>query len=69
MTKHKTDWYPDPIPGFDALQTKWDIQAQIYEETKHMTPEEQRERLRQVSERAALRRKELVERRAAEAQT
>ena len=51
MKRLEKDWYPEPIPGFDALKTKWDIQAQIYEETKHMTPEEQRERTRQVSER------------------
>ena len=67
MTKLKADWYPAPIPGFDALEWKWKIQAEIYEETKHMTLEEQRERRRQVSERAALRRKELAERRAADA--
>ena len=40
-----------PIPGFDSLKWKREVQAKIYEETKHMTPEEQRERLRQVSER------------------
>jgi len=49
-----------PIPGFDCVKMKREIQAQIYEETKNMTPEEQRERLRQVNERAAIRRKELV---------
>ena len=46
------DWskYP-PIPGFDCVAMKREIQAKIYEETKHMTPEEQRERTRQASER------------------
>ena len=58
-----------PIPGFDSLKWKRKIQAEIYEETKHLTPEEQRERLRQASERAAIRRKELAEQRAAESQT
>ena len=51
MTKIEKDWYPEPIPGFDALEWKWKIQAEIYEETKNMTLEEQRERTRQVSER------------------
>ena len=38
------DWskYP-PIPGFDCVAMKREIQAKIYEETKHMTPEERRE--------------------------
>jgi len=39
-----------PIPGFDSLKWKREVQAKIYEETKHMTPEEQRERLRQMLE-------------------
>jgi len=39
-----------PIPGFDCVKMKREIQAKIYEETKHMTPEEQRERLRKNSE-------------------
>ena len=51
MTKLETDWYPEPIPGFDALKTKWEIQAQIYEEIKHMTPEEQREHTHKSAER------------------
>ena len=70
MAKHKTDWYPDPIPGFDALKTKWDIQTQIYEETKHMTPEEQREHTRKSAERFDAEMKRLrAERLAAESQT
>ena len=40
-----------PIPGFDSLKWKREVQAKIYEETKNMTWEEQRERLRQASER------------------
>jgi len=48
----------EAIPGFDCVKMKREIQAQIYEETKNMTPEEQRERLRQAGERAAVRRKE-----------
>jgi hypothetical protein len=39
-----------PIPGFSCVQMKRDIQAKIYEETKHMTPEERRERTRRASE-------------------
>ena len=65
MTKLETNWFPEAIPGFDCVKMKREIQAQIYEETKNMTPEEQRERLRQASERAALRRKELAERQVA----
>jgi hypothetical protein len=40
-----------PIPGFDSLKWKQEVQTKIYEETKHMTPEERRERTRQASER------------------
>ena len=52
MTKHEIEshWYPDPIPGFDAIEWKRKIQAEIYEETKHMTPEQRREHTRQASE-------------------
>jgi len=39
-----------PIPGFDSLKWKREVQAEIYEETKHMTPEEQRKYLRQMLE-------------------
>ena len=39
-----------PIPGFDCVKMKREIQASIYEETKDMTPEEQQERLRRNSE-------------------
>jgi hypothetical protein len=51
MKARKTDWYPEAIPGFDCVKMKREIQARIYEETKHMTPEERRERTRQASER------------------
>jgi hypothetical protein len=40
-----------PIPGFDSLKWKQERQAEIYEETKHMTPEQRRERERQAVER------------------
>ena len=55
----KIDWskYP-PIPGFDCVKMKREIQAKIFEETKHMTLEERRERSRQASERAERRRAE-----------
>jgi len=49
MTKINWDDFP-PIPGFDCVKMKREIQTQIYEETKHMTPEERRERLRKNSE-------------------
>ena len=39
-----------PIPGFDCVQMKRDIQARIYEETKHMTWEEIRENTRKGAE-------------------
>jgi len=58
-----------PIPGFDCVKMKREIQAKIYEETKHMTWEERREHTRKSSEKfreeQRLRRAE----RAAEAQT
>jgi len=40
-----------PIPGFDSIKWKREVQAKIYEETKDMTPEQRRERRRQASER------------------
>ena len=39
-----------PIPGFDSLKWKREVQAKIYEETKGMTPEQQREYSRKSSE-------------------
>jgi len=39
-----------PIPGFDCVKMKREIQAKIYEETKHMTWEERREHTRKASE-------------------
>ena len=47
----KIDWskFP-PIPGFDCVKMKREIQAEIYEETKHMTREERREYTRKASE-------------------
>ena len=47
----KIDWSQiKPIPGFDSLKWKREVQAKIYEETKDMTPEEQREYSRKNSE-------------------
>jgi len=40
-----------PIPGFDCVKMKREIQAKIYKETKDMTREEEREYIRQASER------------------
>ena len=50
MAKHKTHWHPEAIPGFDCVKMKREIQTQIYEETKHMTPKERREYTRKASE-------------------
>jgi hypothetical protein len=40
-----------PIPGFDSLKSKREIQAKIYEEIKDLTPGQRREYFRQASER------------------
>jgi len=66
----KIDWskYP-PVPGFDSIRMKREIQAKIYEETKHMTREEVREYYRQASEESALRRKARAKHRATESST
>ena len=40
-----------PIPGFDSLKWKREVQAKIYEETKDMTREQIRERRQQAVER------------------
>ena len=40
-----------PIPGFDCVAMKREIQAKIYEETKEMTREEVREYIRNGAER------------------
>jgi benzoyl-CoA reductase/2-hydroxyglutaryl-CoA dehydratase subunit BcrC/BadD/HgdB len=47
-----------PIPGFDSLKWKQEVQAKIYEETKDMTPEQRRERLRKIVEEGDKRRAE-----------
>ena len=66
----KIDWSKFPvIPGFDALKTKWDIQAQIYEETKDMTSEEVREYFHKSSEELRREREQYRAELAAEAQT
>ena len=63
----KIDWSKFPIlHGVDPVEMKRRIQAEIYEETKNMTPEQNRERLRQVVERDERRRKEYTERQLAE---
>ena len=38
-----------PIPGFDCVKMKREIQAKIYEETKDMTSEEYLEYIRKES--------------------
>jgi hypothetical protein len=40
-----------PIPGFDCVAMKREIQAKIYEETKGMSREEEREYIRKGAER------------------
>jgi hypothetical protein len=54
-----------PIPGFDSLKWKREVQEKIYEETKNMTPEQRRERERQAVERGEQRRAEREKRIAA----
>ena len=69
MTKPDVDW-SELIPVCDCVAMKRKIQAEIYEETKHMTREERREYNRQASERlwADIERRR-AERRAAESRT
>ena len=50
MTKQKTDWQQDIIPGYDPVQCKREAHARIREETKGMTSEEIREYFRKGSE-------------------
>jgi hypothetical protein len=66
MTKLNTDWQQDIIPDFDVMKWKQETQAAILRETAGMSSEEICKYFRQASERAAIRRKELAERRAAE---
>jgi len=40
---------PETIPGFDCLEFKRKVQAEIYEKTKNMTVEEQIEYFRQAA--------------------
>jgi len=58
MTKTELDKFIDNIPVFDCIALKRKIQAEIYEETKHITLEERREYDRQASERLERRRAE-----------
>jgi len=60
MTKLETDWYPEVIPGFDAIECKRRIQAEILRENEGMTNEQIRERRRQAVERDKRRRAELA---------
>jgi len=54
-----------PIPGFDALKWKREVQEKIYEETKNMTSEEIQEYFQQAVERGEQRRAEREKRIAA----
>ena len=58
-----------PIPGFDCVKMKREIQAKIYEETKHMTPEERQERTRRASEKLRAEGKRFRAEQALESQT
>jgi hypothetical protein len=62
MTTTKS-YLDDIIPGFDVMKWKEETQAEIMRETKGMTSEEVREYFHQASERAALRRKAMAEKR------
>jgi len=65
----KTTTEVKPIPGFDSLKWMREVQAKIYEETKDMTWDEQRERLRQASERMQKEREQYWAEQAALAET
>ena len=66
----KIDWSKFPtVPGFDSIKMKREIQTKIYEETKHMTPEERRERTRKASERLWAERERFRTEHASESQT
>lgn len=41
---------PETIPGFDCLEHKWKVQAEIYEEIKNLTPDEEIEYFRRKVE-------------------
>ena len=58
-----------PIPGFDSLKWKQEVQAKIYEETKDMTSEEICEYFRKAGEEGDKRRAERERRIAAGDQT
>jgi len=51
MTRLDTKWELGDMPDFDPIEMKRRIQAEIYEETKHMTPAQRQEHTRQASER------------------
>ena len=46
MAKLETEWQLGDMPDFDPIEMKRRIQAEIYEETKHMTPAQRMERTR-----------------------
>ena len=50
MTKFETFVWPEPIPGFDPVQWKRQVHAEIQRETEGMTKEEVREYFRKGSE-------------------
>ena len=50
MTKLEDNWNPEVDNDFKVLEWKARIQAEIYEETKHMTDEEVCEYFRQATE-------------------
>ena len=52
--------HPEIIPGFDCLKWKQERQAQILKETEGKTREQILERFRQAGDRAAIRRKNLL---------
>ena len=49
MTQIDTDWQLGDMPDFDPIDMKRRIQAELYEETKHMTPAQRREHTRRAS--------------------
>ncbi len=66
MTKLSTPFvWPEPIPDWDLMKWKDEIQLEIYEKTKDMTSAEVLDYFHQAAERADRRRAEFAERQAA----
>ncbi|MCL2709983.1 MAG: hypothetical protein FWE95_03795 [Planctomycetaceae bacterium] len=69
MSKQKTDWQQDIIPGYDPVQCKREAHAEIREETKGMTSEEICKYFHKAAEEGNRRRAEQRLRQASQSQT